>query len=159
MIAVRIENKPSFVIVGRKTWISGPDNDQFGTFWREAHENGLVAELRKLSKDVPGPVTGSHAFGVSCVENDPTNRKFFFFIAAETDGADSDHALESYTIPACKWAIFSNHGDMPKSLVDAEMYAFLNWLPSSAYKHANAPEMEIYPVYDNTLVEFWLPII
>ncbi len=47
---------------------------------------------------------------------------------------------------------------MPEALIDAEMYAFTQWLPASAYRHANAPELEVYPARDGNPVEFWLPI-
>ena len=159
MIEVRIEEKPSFEIVGRKIWISGQDNEQFATFWKESNENGLVNELRKRRKDTPGEITKSYVFGVSCVEEDPENRAFNFFIAAEGIITDNANTLEAYTVPSCKWAIFLNHGELPKSLIDAEMYAFMEWLPSSKYEHAHAPELEVYPAYDGALVEFWLPII
>ena len=33
MVKVRIEQKPEFIIVGRKTWISGSGNELFGEFW------------------------------------------------------------------------------------------------------------------------------
>jgi len=157
-IDVRIEEKPSFEIVGRKIWISGQDNDQFGTFWADSHKNGLINTLRELRGNAFGPVTKSYVFGVSCVEKDPSNREFYFFIATEIAGKNNNGSLEHYTVPSCKWAIFSNRGELPMSLVEAEMYAFMEWLPNSKYKHLNAPELEVYPACDDKLVEFWLPI-
>lgn len=88
------------------------------------------------------------------------NRAFYFYIATE-EVPKSDVEMkdvEEYTVPACTWAIFSNKGELPMSLVNAEMYAFMEWLPNSEYEHALAPELEVYPVEDNNLVEFWLPI-
>ena len=158
MINVRIEEKPLFDIVGQKTWISGQDNEQFGAFWEQSHKNGLIKMLRELRNNIPGIVTGSYVFGVSCVEKDPSNRAFNFFIATENSDGIKGVDLVNYTVPDCKWAIFTNHGDLPMSLISAEMYAFMEWLPSSQYKHANAPELEVYPVHNDKLVEFWLPI-
>jgi AraC family transcriptional regulator len=58
--------------------------------------------------------------------------------------------------------VFENRGALPFALIDSEMYAFREWLPNSGYDHANAPEMEVYPIdhstLGGTLVEFWLPI-
>lgn len=158
MINVRIEEKSEFLVAGRKIWISGQDNEQFGEFWRVANENGLVSSLRKLSKNSPGKNTNSCVFGVSCVEKDPNNRAFNFFIATEINNNNIDD-LEIYLIPSAKWVIFSNHGELPMSLIEAKIYAFREWLPTSGYQHAYAPELEVYPVHDNTLVEFWLPIM
>ena len=44
------------------------------------------------------------------------------------------------------------------SLVSAEMYAFMEWLPKSGYIHAFAPELEVYLANEKDSVEFWLPI-
>ena len=158
MIKLRIEKHPSFRAFGQKTWISGQDNEQFAVFWASARENGLTDTLRKVSGSNPGPVTGSHLFGISCVEKDPNDRAFFFFIAAEApEGMELPDKLEEYHVPACEWAVFENSGNTADALIAAEMYAFMEWLPASAYEHANAPELEGYPAHHST-VEFWLPV-
>ncbi len=158
MVTVRIEDKPAFTVAGRRVWISGQDNEQFGRFWAEAHANGLIDRLRALRQDQPGPITASLTFGVSCVDEDPDNRAFDFYIAAETDGPATGDDLERRVIPACKWAIFANRGALPGALIESEMHAFMEWLPQSGYAHDNAPELEVYPAHDGTLAEFWLPI-
>ena len=159
MVEVRVEDKPSFIIAGRKTWISGEGNEQFGVLWSESHENGLIETLRDLSNNRPGEITNSYVFGVSEVDENPDNRTFDFYIATEVADMSRVGDLDHRTVPACTWAIFSNKGELPMSLVDAEMYAFLEWLPQSGYQHAHAPEIEVYPAYDSQAVEFWLPII
>ncbi len=155
MVEVRIEQKPAFVVSGHKTWISGQDNELFGRFWEAAHRGGLVNRLKALSADPAISVTGAQVFGVSCVGADPTDRAFDFFIATECEPVDD---LEAVYIPACTWAIFSNRGTLPMSLIEAEMTAFTEWLPASDYRHAHAPELEVYPDRDDALVEFWLPV-
>jgi AraC family transcriptional regulator len=164
MVKVRIEKKPAFKIVGRKIWISGTDdNGVFGRFWKESHENGLIELLHKIPGNVQKTNIDSGVFGVSCVEKDPNNRSFYFYIAAECDGYPEEAGLEQYSVPACTWAVFENIGTMPDSLVESEMYAFLKWLPNSKYTHANAPEMEVYPKNDSSeegiITEFWLPLV
>lgn len=159
-VNVRIEEKEAFKVIGRKIWISGQDNELFGKFWDDSHKNGYIDAVKEYRGGVPGTVTKSNTFGISCVEKDPMNRAFYFYIATE-EVPKSDVEMkdvEEYTVPACTWAIFSNKGELPMSLVNAEMYAFMEWLPNSEYEHALAPELEVYPVEDNNLVEFWLPI-
>lgn len=158
MIEVRVESKPAFSVIGKKTWISGQDNEQFGRFWKSSHESGLIERLRAHREGVPSPVTNSLTFGVSCVEKDPNDRAFFFYIATEQAGEKPDD-MEAYTVPASEWAIFSNKaesGEIGMALVEAEMHAFMKWLPESPYRHAAAPEIEVYPPVSS--VEFWLPI-
>ncbi len=163
MVEIRIEEKQGFRIVGRKTWISGTDNELFGQFWQKCREDDLFDIFKELRDSACGVETNSMIIGVSCVEDDPSNRSFNFYIGIESDKAIDGLDLEEYTIPSSKWAIFKNKGEMPDSLIEAEMYAFTKWLPNSRYIHANAPEMEVYPpcegTYNNILVEFWLPIV
>ncbi|MOA66659.1 Bacterial transcription activator, effector binding domain [compost metagenome] len=64
-------------------------------------------------------------------------------------------------MPASEWVIFENYGETPNALIEAEMYAFQEWLPNSRYIHANAPEIEAYPLRKTDKGfshEFWLPI-
>lgn len=159
MVNMRIENKQSFKIAGRKIWISGQDNEIFGAFWKESHENGLIEQLKSVSAKIESKVTNSDVLGVSCVENDPAIRAFNFYIATEIIDEINTDKLERFIIPECTWAIFSNRGNLPMALIEAEMYAFMEWLPASQYNHAHAPELEVYPVNDNSSVEFWIPII
>lgn len=150
---VRLEQKPAFIVTGRKVWISGQNNEEFGAFWQQAHEDGLVERLRGMCGDVHTTVTKCAVFGVSRVEKDPDDRAFYFYIVTEAKGADD---LETFTIPSGTWAIFTGRGELPMSLVNAEMDAFMRWLPQSGYRHAYAPELEVYLA--DGRVEFWLPV-
>ncbi|NLG25205.1 MAG: hypothetical protein GX558_07595, partial [Clostridiales bacterium] len=127
MVEIRIEEKRAFSAAGRKVWISGQDNGQFGRFWAESNGNGLVARLKRLAD---GDVMGRSVFGVSRVEADPSNRAFYFYIAAQI-GAGAADDLERFAVPAAQWAIFSNRGALPYSLIEAEMHCHLDWLPRS----------------------------
>jgi AraC family transcriptional regulator len=164
VINVRVEVKPAFQIIGRKTWISGTDDEAaFGRFWEQCKQNGLLNTLDTIRGGrTPGPLTNGIHLGLSCVEKDPSNRSFFFHIGIESGPDPAEHGLEEVRVPASKWAVFENQGPMPQALVAAEMYAFTEWLPNSGYIHASVPEMEVYPPCDapqeSTLVEFWLPI-
>ena len=153
MVTIRLEQKPAFTVAGTKTWIA--EVDDFAKFWQKCHDDGSVDALKALSNG--GEVTGSDIFGVSRVENAPDKRDFFFYIAAEC-AADGAGEFETFTIPAAQWAIFQSRGSVEKALFEAEMYAFMEWLPSSGYIHAAAPELEVYPARDGELVEFWLPV-
>lgn len=103
---------------------------------------------------------------VSAVERDPTDRRFDFYIAVESAAPVGTcvpgQILEKHDVPAAQWAIFRNRGRMPDALIEAEMWAFTQWLPTSGFRHAPAPELEVYPPDDaagGVLVEFWLPIV
>ena len=114
----------------------------------------MVQELKNATNPAKN-VTKSDVLGVSCVEKDPNNRAFDFYIASECSELDG---YEEYVVPAATWAIFRTKGKLPQALVNAEMYAFMEWLPTSGYEHAVAPELEVYPADESETVEFWLPV-
>jgi len=57
--------------------------------------------------------------------------------------------------------VFECRGNVPASIVEAEIFAFTQWLPASGFVHAQAPEMEVYlegANEDDYICEFWLPV-
>ena len=162
MVNYRLVERPAFEILGKKTWIAGQDNALFGQFWAKCQAEGLFQVFEALSGMQPGTQTHGVTLGVSCVEQDPTNRAFYYYIAIEKPPSDAPADLESRLVPASLWAVFEARGPIPDALVEAEMFAFSQWLPQSGYVHAAAPEMEAYPPTDNDQApycEFWLPIM
>ena len=158
MIKHRIVRLPSFEVVGLKTWISGQDNEIFGRFWDRCQQDGSLDVLRQITSVQAGKHTQGFMLGVSRVEQDPSNRNFYYMIAVERPEGDMvPDDLEVYRVPETHWAAFECCGKIPESIVQAEMYAFMEWLPSSRYEHALAPEIEVYLAGD--ACEFWLPIV
>ncbi|QUL55207.1 GyrI-like domain-containing protein [Paenibacillus tritici] len=160
MVNVRIECKSEFRIYGRRTWVE-QDNEMFGQFWEKCRQEGLTELFRNSLNNLEDTVTNSYAIGVSRVEKDPANRSFWFYVATESEQAPEGWGLEEYTVPASMWAIFDNYGETVDALIEAELYAFEEWLPNSPYVHANVPEIEAYPpskIDEVNCYEFWLPI-
>ena len=160
MVEVKIVEKKSFLVCGKKTWITGQHNEEFGEFWNKAHKTGLVDLLKKISisKEMDKAI-----MGISRVEKDPGNRAFNFYICCETEALSTiNDDMEVFEVPASKWAVFSNYStnnNLAEALIEAEMYCHMDWLKNSGYIHAMAPEMEIYPLNDGIRVEYWLPIM
>lgn len=157
MIDVTLQRKPAFFVAGRKTWISGQNNEAFGAFWAQSHQNGLVDRLKALSCQLQDSITHASVIGVSRVEKDPDNRAFDFYIATEVSNGLPLNDLEVFSVPAALWVVFKGKDASVASLIEAEMYAFTQWLPASPYRHDHAPEMEVYPT-DGSGVSFWLPV-
>ncbi len=166
MVKYRIVERPAFHIIGKKTWISGQDNAIFGRFWDKCRAEGLFEIFKQINGFQPGPQTRGGTLGVSCVERDPAKREFYYMIAIENPLDREVPDLERYWVPAAQWAVFECRGKVPESIVKAEMFAFMEWLPNSNFVHANAPEMEVYPPEsdgssednDINVCEFWLPV-
>jgi len=157
MVDVIITNKETFEILGKKIWIEGTDNEQFGRFWEECHKDGTIDILRKYTSDPCGSVTKSAMLGLSCTENDPNNRNFWFYIGVETKETPDVADLEKYKIEGYKWAIFRTEGNDIEALLECEMYAWKHWLKENGkYIHDNGPELEVY--FNENKIEYWLPI-
>lgn len=179
---VKIIRRPAFCVAGAKTWISGQDNQLFGRFWKQCQDSGLLEKIQSTRDQTrPGgdPQTGGVVLGISWIEgNNPDKRSFYYMIAAETAPC-SEHdpeaepqaagenpveqpvsfCLENAVIPEGLWAVFPCIGSIPDSIMHAEMYAFNEWLPNSAYRHAGTVEMEVYlPGGAETACEFWVQI-
>ncbi|MBN1877822.1 MAG: GyrI-like domain-containing protein [Anaerolineae bacterium] len=160
MVNYRIIERPAFDVIGKKGWIA--EQDDFERFWEQCRADGLLAIFEALNGWQRGAQTNGTTLGISRVEKDPTNRDFYYMIAIEAPPDCSNADLEHYQVPASQWAVFECHGKVPQSIVQAEMFAFMEWLPTSGYVHAFAPEMEVYypgESSDDYYCEFWLPII
>jgi len=165
MTTYRIVERPAFEVIGRKTWIAGTEaNAAFGRFWDRCRAEGLFTAFERLQGFQPGPQTNGVSLGISRVERDPAKREFFYMIAIEKpESCPVLDNMETYRVPVAQWAVFECRGKVPESIVTAEMFAFMEWLPASDYVHANAPEMEVYLPESNgqsaeNYCEFWLPI-
>lgn len=94
------------------------------------------------------------------------NGETLLAIGAETDSNTSIITdLQTYTIPANKWAIFTVKGSLSgKEHPIDEMWARITteWFPIYGYKRAADYEIEVYPPGDTSsddyICEIWIPI-
>ena len=156
MVEVRIVHRPAFRIIGQKTFIT--DHNQFASFWKACHENGVIDLLNKIREEHGNQITKGTHIGLSCTEKEPSNRDFYFYVAVEYPNMENKYPhLEIHEVLSFDWVIFSRNSREISALIECEMYAFENWLPSSGYKHAFGPEMEVY--HEGEKIEFWLPVV
>ena len=157
MVDLEITQKEAFRVTGVKTWIGGAsDNEAFAAFWHASHENGTVELIRSHARRGES-VTTSDMIGLSCTENDPNLREFFFYVCAETDLVEPPAGLEIRQVDSYLWALFSTEGNDIDALMRCEMYAWKEWLPQNGeYEHDNGPEMEVY--LSENRIEYWIPV-
>ncbi len=157
MVSVRIEGKTAFRIVGMKTWIPDTETNSFGPFWQNAHKEGHIDRIKRLNAPMETSQTKSAILGLSCTEEDPTKRSFWFYIAVETNEAQNRDQYEIYKVKPYTWAIFQSDGSDFNALMECEMYAWKTWLKDNGtYIHDNGPELEVY--FNEKKIEYWLPI-
>ena len=92
--------------------------------------------------------------GVSAC-NDEEQWKYFIAVASTAPS----EGLEEYVIPAATWAIFPGSGTNA-SVQELERRIVTEWLPTSGYEYANAPDIEVYLNADpqNAQYEVWIPV-
>lgn len=155
----RIETKEAFRTVGYKmpTTI---ENDrcwqEVPAFWGEIGASGKLANLFPLmDHSIPG------VFGISVGDYmNNTNTDYYIAVAST---APAPEGMEEYTVPAATWAVFESVGPMPEAIQALQKRIFTEWLPTSGYEYANAPDIEVYGEGDQTAADYkcwvWFPVV
>lgn len=150
----RVEEKAAFRIVG----ISGPLHEDieknFQTvpqMWQKAAQDGTIEKLAAMMNGQPMGVLGVSA----C--NDEEVWRYYIAVSSNTDIDQT--GFEEYMVPACTWAIFTGAGT-GISIQELEQRIVTEWLPTSGYEYADAPDIEVYlnPDPANTQYEVWIPV-
>lgn len=153
----RIEKKDAFRIIGVKEHFDVNLEEGFlkvPLFWQKVAGEGIVPKMCAFMDKEP--------YGVLGVSTYINGKDFDYYIAVATDKEiPKDYA--EFTVPACTWAIFECIGAMPNAIQSLQKRIVTEWLPSSGYEYANAPDIEVYFEGDQTKddyrCEVWLPIV
>ena len=152
----RIEKKEAFRIVGVKRHYEFNVEQNFAEvpmFWKETAESGIIPQICSLMNKEP--------FGVLGISSCMNGQDFDYFIAVASDNEVPDGMCE-YNVPECTWAIFESVGPLPETLQNLQKCIVTEWLPTSGYEYANAPDIEVYTEGDQRSEDYrcetWLPI-
>ncbi len=148
----RIETKDAFRIIGVSAPLDQEIENNFMVvpkMWQDAVENGTIQKLAGMMDTPPMGLLGVSA----C--NDAEQWKYFIAVSSTKECAE----FEEYTIPASTWAIFPGEGTN-RSIQELEQRIITEWLPTSGYEYANAPDIEVYlnPDPQNAKYEVWIPV-
>lgn len=151
----RIVKKEEMRIVGAKIDLAKNVEECFTKipmFWQEVGQSGKIGQIVSVMDDHSKGVLGVSA----CMEH---LDQWAYYIGVETNQAVPE-GLEAYTVPACTWAVFPGTGQMPEAIQEIEKRAVTEWLPTSGYQYADAPDIEVYLNQDpmNAVFEVWIPI-
>ena len=148
----RIETKEVFRIVGVSAPLHKELEQNFTVvpqMWQEAASNGTIQKLAGMMDAPPAGLLGVSA----C--HDEEQWKYWIAVSSTKDCGE----FEEYTVPACTWAIFPGSG-ANLSIQNLEQRIITEWLPTSGYEYANAPDIEVYLNADpqNAQYEVWIPV-
>ncbi|MFZ5988561.1 MAG: AraC family transcriptional regulator [Bacillota bacterium] len=152
----RIEKKEAFRVVGVREHFELNIEENFvavPAFWQKTVENGMIPVICSLMCKEP--------FGLLGVSTCMNGKDFDYYIAAATDKEAPD-GMYDYNIPECTWAIFESVGPLPETLQNLQRRIVTEWLPTSGYQYANAPDIEVYSdgnqQAEDYKCEVWVPI-
>jgi len=148
----RIEEKEAFRIIGVSAPLEQKLESNFAVvpkLWQDAASNGTIQKLAGMMDAQPMGLLGVSACG-------DTEQWKYFIAVSSTRPSDE---FEEYTVPACTWAVFAGSGTN-KSVQELERRIITEWLPTSGYEYANAPDIEVYlnPDPQNAKYEVWIPV-
>ena len=149
----RIETKEAFRITGISAPLFKEIEKNFTIvpgLWGKAAGDGTIQKLAGMMDSQPVGLLGVSA----C--NDEEEWKYFIAVAS----SQKDDAFEEYIVPASTWAVFPGSGTN-QSVQELEQRIVTEWLPTSGYEYANAPDIEVYlnPDPQNAQYEVWIPVV
>ncbi len=153
----RIEKKDAFKIVGVRQHFAMNIEDSFANvplFWQTTAQSGAIPRLCALMNREP--------YGVLGVSTCMNGKDFDYYIAVSTQ-SETPEGFADYVVPECTWAIFECIGPMPAAIQTLQKRIVAEWLPSSGYEYANAPDIEVYfegnQQAEDYKCEVWLPVV
>lgn len=153
----RVIKKEAFRVVGISAPISPNIEDSFRevpALWNRVDEENLPARLAPLmDPDFPG------LLGIC--DGDGEQPRYIIAVASAVPlGEEAAQGLEEHMVPAGTWAVFPGEGPMPDAIQQLEQRVVAEWLPTSGYEYANAPDVEVYlhPDPKNARFEVWIPV-
>ena len=151
----RMVRKEAFRIVGVRDPLISDVEESFKRvpmFWQETAQREFIPQIAGLMNAEPMGI-----LGVSTCNGE--NKENFYYIAAATDKPVPENMF-AFTVPENTWAIFPGSGS-PASMQELQKRIFSEWLPTSGYEWANAPDVEVYldDNPSNMKYEVWLPVV
>jgi AraC family transcriptional regulator len=153
----RIEKKEAFRVVGVKEHYEISIEENFTAvpmLWQKTGESGMIPAICSLMCKEP--------FGLLGVSSCMNGKDFDYYIGVATD-KEAPNGMYDYNVPECTWAIFECVGPLPETLQNLQRRIVTEWLPTSGYEYANAPDIEVYSdgnqQSEDYKCEVWLPII
>jgi AraC family transcriptional regulator len=155
----KIVEKDAFKVVGVKREFNcenGENQRVIPKMWDDVHADGTNDRLFSLNN---GEING--VLGV-CVDKRDKQPELMDYWIATTHEGPTPKGLLSMEIPAVKWGVFEVHGSMPDAMQKAWKQIYSEWFPSSHYKPAGSPELEVYPAGEpwspDYYSEIWIPL-
>jgi AraC family transcriptional regulator len=149
----RIVRKSAFRVVGIKlqtTMENGECYKNTPLFWSNLMQSGGQNDILALMNQSPYGL-----LGVSNYTDEFSTSAFDYYIACSTNQPIPDGMAE-FIVPEAIWAIFSCNEIKADAIQKLEQRIVMEWLPTSGYEYAKAPDIEAY--LENGMADIWVPV-
>ncbi|MCH4888471.1 AraC family transcriptional regulator [Acidaminobacter sp. JC074] len=153
----KIESKDAFRVVGVSKHYEMNLEENFKEvpkFWQKTMITGKIPKILKLNDMEPKALLGVS----TCM-----NGKDFDYYIASASSLEKPSKFSEFTVPSCTWGIFECVGPLPNSIQDLQKRIVTEWLPTSGYEYADAPDIEVYFEGDQKsadyVCEVWIPLV
>lgn len=150
----RLVRENEFRIVGVKqhtTLENGECYRNTPLLWRNLIQTGGQNNILALMNQEPYGL-----LGVSNYSPDFSSGEFDYFIACSTDKPVPEGMVE-FIVPESTWAIFTSDAKEADAIQKLEQRIVMEWLPTSGYEFAKAPDIEAYD--EEGRADIWIPVI
>jgi AraC family transcriptional regulator len=152
-INYRIAKMDAFRIVGKcctTTVENGQCYRDIPAYWEKLIKSGGPGSILSLRETQP---TG--LLGVS--DYNPEKSSTFNYYIATSSSRPAPEGMAELNVPAATWAIFPHIKREPASIQAFQKRILMEWLPTSGFEFAKAPDIERYD--DEGGMETWIPVI
>lgn len=159
----RIEKRDAFQVVCKRKRVGKPQAanaaPDINAMWSEFGKDGT---LNRLIACLPENPTMKGLLGI-CFSSELNAKQFPYGIGVEYDGREIDDDLETVTIPANTYAVFTSVGKMPDAFIETYNRIVTEFFPQSTqYEYAESVEFEVYGSEDtsdpNYRCEIWIAV-
>lgn len=152
VLEFRVEKREAFPILGLSFPLRSHIEENFRIvpqMWEQAVAEGTLARLAAQMDGTPQGLLGVSL----CQDSQPWR----YYIAVAS--SQPPRLWEAYTVPASTWAIFPGRGPA-SGIQQLERRIITEWLPTSGYEYADAPDLEVYQNPDprDAQYEIWIPV-
>lgn len=157
----KIVELDAFKIVGAKletTFENEKSYEEVPKFWQKCAMEGTIMKMLPLMNTELKGVLGVSSANYVSITSEP---RFDYYIAVASN-APTPEGFDQFIVPAATWAIFDCYGPLPHTLTNLQKRIVTEWLPTSGYEYADAPDIEWNSEGDPSAADYhtqaWLPV-
>ena len=144
----KIKELDEFKIIGKSIKLTDEmDKNQIiaSNFWKEMLKPNNFNKILSLNPNA------NNIYGVTEVKS--SDEIYYYIGVKQTSKSISFKKIDTCIIPKSRWVIFENEKDIKTDVQNTFKRFYSEWLIFSGYSYGFLPDVEIYPLSDNSNVK------